>query len=337
MLAGASLLALSSVAVAKDLMPAHPLFAVQPVQHHDVRNAPKKGGGTLPTWDFKWTYNKNNYSAIFVGVNPATPSSTTVPVEIIPVEVTYQKVKENPKKGGANSPVSRTIASPIFDSTTDYVQGGTDVGTTQYEDAFQRAALWGIGGNSTNYHVLLGKPKVLKMIKAAASSQGNEFGQEVLLLPLAGFDNAIQSIVKAQPVDSLPIFLMTQTYMISGGCCIGGYHSYTGVQAYSVATYIQATGVFSQDDSALSHEVGEWMDDPETNNRVACGIYEVGDPLEGGQNGHPYGTWPYTVNGFTYHMQDLVLPPYFGAPTTTSVNGWSTFQGYSIGVCANGG
>jgi hypothetical protein len=258
MLAGASLLALSSVAVAKDLMPAHPLFAVQPVQHHDVRNAPKKGGGTLPTWDFKWTYNKNNYSAIFVGVNPSTPSSTTVPVEIIPVEVTYEKVKENPKKGGANSPLSRTIASPIFDSTTDYVQGGTDVGTTQYEDAFQRAALWGIGGNSTNYHVLLGKPKVLKMIKAAASSQGNEFGQEVLLLPLAGFDNAIQSIVKAQPVDSLPIFLMTQTYMISGGCCIGGYHSYTGVQAYSVTTYIQATGVFSQDDSALSHEVGGW-------------------------------------------------------------------------------
>jgi hypothetical protein len=333
MLAGASFLALSSVALAKDTMPAHPLFAVQPGLHPNVF----KKGTALPTWDFKWTYNKNSYTAIFVGANPASPSSVTVPVEIIPIVTTYKSVKENPKKGGAKSALKRTIASPLFDSTTDYNQGGTDIGATQYEDAFQRAALWGIGGSSSSYHVLLGTPKVLKPLTIAASSQATEFGVSVLLVNINTVDNAIQSTVKKQPVDSLPIFLMTQTFMTSGECCIGGYHSYTGTQAYSVTTYINKTGVFSQDDSALSHEVGEWMDDPETNNRVACGIYEVGDPLEGGQPGHPYGTWPYTVNGFTYHMQDLVLPPYFGAPTSTSVNGWSTFQGFTIGACSNGG
>jgi hypothetical protein len=337
MLTGASLLALSSVALAKDTMPFHPLFAVQPGLRPNVHKAT-----ALPTWKFTWTYDSKNYTATFVGANPASPASTTVPVEIIPVEVTYKKVKEDPTKGHDKSVVARTIASPIFDSTTDYNQGGTDVGSTQYEDAFQRAALWGIGGSSSSYHVLLGTPTVLKKIKVAASSQGTELGVSVLLLPLAPFDNAIQSIVKAQPVDSLPIFLMTQTYMTSGGCCIGGYHSYTGTQAYSVSTYIKNKGktvTFSQDDAALSHEVGEWMDDPETNNAVACGIYEVGDPLEGGQSGHPYGTWPYTVNGFTYHMQDLVLPPYFGAPLSTSINnGWFTFQGYTgLKVCSNGG
>jgi len=105
-------------------------------------------------------------------------------------------------------------------------------------------------------------------------------------------------------------------------------------------TYIQATGVFSQDVSALSHEVGEWLDDPLTDNRVACGIYEVGDPLEGGQSGHPYGTWTYKLHGFTYHLQDLVLPPYFGAPTTTAMPAPYdfTFQGYTgLGVCSAGG
>jgi len=332
MLAGASLLALSSVAIAKDTLPAHPLFAVQPGLRPNIHKA-----SALPTWDFKWTYSGTNYTAIFVGANPASPASNTVPVEIIPVVFKYKGTTENPSKGKAKSPLARTIASPIFDATTNYTQGGTNVGTTQYEDAFQRAALWGIGGSSSSYHVLLGAPTVLKAMKLTAQSSGTEFGVPVLLENINTFDAAIQSTVKAQPVDSLPIFLMSDTYMTSGGCCIGGYHSYTGTQAYSVTTYITKTGVFSQDDSALSHEVGEWMDDPETNNGVHCGIYEVGDPLEGGQPGHPYGTWPYTVNGFQYHMQDLVLPPYFGAPTTTSVNGWSTFQGYTIGACSNGG
>jgi hypothetical protein len=332
MLAGASVLALSSAALANDTMPAHPLFAVQPGLRPNVHKPT-----ALPTWDFKWTYNKVNYTAIFVGANPSSPASNTVPVEIIPVEMKYKTIKENPLSGKAKSPVSRTIASPIFDATTNYTQGGTNVGTTQYEDAFQRAALWGIGGSSSSYHVLLGAPTVLKKMTMAATSEATEFGVKVLLLDINTFDNAIQATVKKQPIDSLPIFITDNTYLTSGGCCIGGYHSYTGQQAYSMFTYIKKSGVFSQDDSALSHEVGEWMDDPETNNSVACGIYEVGDPLEGGQPGHPYGTWPYTVNGFTYHMQDLVLPPYFGAPTSTSVNGWSTFQGYTIGACSNGG
>ena len=44
------------------------------------------------------------------------------------------------------------------------------------------------------------------------------------------------------------------------------------------ASYISEPGDFSQDVSALSHETGEWYDDPLTNNGVACGILEVGDP-----------------------------------------------------------
>ena len=44
------------------------------------------------------------------------------------------------------------------------------------------------------------------------------------------------------------------------------------------------------------------------------------------------------LGGFTYHLQDLVTPVYFGAPTSTSVNGWQSFQGQTFStVCANGG
>ncbi len=71
-------------------------------------------------------------------------------------------------------------------------------------------------------------------------------------------------------------------------------------------------GIFAQDVSALSHESGEWMDDPlvvNTNgNTVACGILEVGDPEEGFSN---YGAFPYTLGGSTYNLQDLVVPTLF--------------------------
>ena len=79
--------------------------------------------------------------------------------------------------------------------------------------------------------------------------------------------------------------------------------------------------------SALSHEIGEWLDDPLVvntgGNPVSCGILEVGDPEEGFAN---YGDFNYTLNGFTYTLQDLTYLEYFGAPTTTSVGGERTFH-----------
>jgi hypothetical protein len=83
--------------------------------------------------------------------------------------------------------------------------------------------------------------------------------------------------------------------------------------------------------------VGEWADDPLVvninGNNTPCGNLEVGDPLENNAN---YGDFQYTANGFTYNLQDLVTLPYFGAPTSTSVNHEFTFQGESLTVCQNG-
>ena len=133
--------------------------------------------------------------------------------------------------------------------------------------------------------------------------------------------------------------ITANTYLTEGGCCIGGYHSANGEQTYANFEYITYAGDFSQDVSALSHEIGEWTDVllwPNENN-TPCGILEVGDPLEGGSNGHPYGTWPYPLHNFTYHLQDLTFPRYFGAPANTSVNDWWTFQNYPYTtICEQG-
>jgi hypothetical protein len=95
--------------------------------------------------------------------------------------------------------------------------------------------------------------------------------------------------------------------------------------------------IAASDAITLSHEVGEWADDPLVvninGNNTPCGILENGDPLENNAN---FGGFPYTVNGFTYNLQDLVTLPYFGAPASTSVNGEFTFQGEALTVCQNG-
>ena len=158
------------------------------------------------------------------------------------------------------------------------------------------------------------------------------------------FDTQINNYMTSQPQinpTKFPMFLVDNTYLTESGCCIGGYHSATGQQTYAMFDYDTHPGVFSQDVSALSHEVGEWMDDPLTNggNRTPCGIMENGDPLETGYPGHPYGTWAYLLDGFTYHLQDLVLLKYFGADPNEPVNSWWTFQGPVSGItsiCQNG-
>jgi hypothetical protein len=355
-IAGVSLFALASGAMAEDTG-MRPMFA-RGINRHDTLPGHTPLGG-LTTWTLKWTYSGTGYSAIFVGSNPKKGKSTTVPVYIIPMALTYGTTTADPTVADytGKSPVQNTVASPIFDATTDYNQGGTDVGTTQYEDAFQRANLWGTVKSHTGYHVLLGTPTVEPVqnvtVPKSEGTTTTAFGVKVIIANINWFDPIIEGLLTTLkiPANSLPIFITTQTYLSgnsgTSGCCIGGYHSYTGTQAYSHFTYISNSSntlAFSQDVSALSHEVGEWLDDPLTNNTkvpALCGtqgnkskIYEVGDPLEVDAN---YGDYNYTLNGFVYHLQDLTLPTYYGAPAATSIPFNQTFQGTKFSVCQNGG
>ena len=144
---------------------------------------------------------------------------------------------------------------------------------------------------------------------------GSPFGFTAGEVDINWFDAqlpALMSKLGIQP-HTFPIFLTYDVYLTQGGgCCIGGYHSSEGSvsnpQSYAEATYVDHPGAFSQDVSALSHEVGEWADDPLTvnynGNNTPCGILEVGDPLEGNPN---YGGYPYSLHGFTYNAHPVSL------------------------------
>jgi len=311
---------------------------------------------SLQTWNGSFNYQGTNYTYNMVGTAPSGNASTTVQVYVIPLKVVITRRKTKTTFDPAHvlsngkTVTNNTVTSPIFDSTTTYVQGGVNVGTSQYIDAFQRANFWGTVQSNPNYHLLLGGPTVLAEQTLSPSSTngklGSPFGFTAGLVDINWFDAQIQSLItkftQIQP-NAFPIFLTYDVYLTqNNGCCIGGYHSSAGSisnpQAYAHATYVDHPGDFAQDVSALSHEVGEWADDPLTvninGNNTPCGILEVGDPEEGFAN---FGGFPYALNGFTYNLQDLVTLPYFGAPTSTSVNGWLSFQGNSsLFVCSNG-
>lgn len=338
----------------EDTMPARPMYGhLKPNLRADI----KTPATALTTWNGTFTYKGKTYKYNMVGTVPTTGTTTTIPTFIIPVKLSYVTSKgttsfsPNSKLSNGQTAIQNIETSPMFATGVDFVSNGTDMGSTQYIDAFQRGNFWGQVSTATGYHLLLGTPKVLPALNltvpTADGQIGNEFGVRVGLADINWFDAQLQAyITKTKSIvpNSLPIFVTYDAYLTSGGCCIGGYHNAMGSvsapQAYAHFTYINKTGAFSQDVSALSHEVGEWADDPlvvnTSGNTVSCGILEVGDPEEVDTN---YGDFPYTLTGFTYHLQDLTFLPYFGAPTTTSVGGSLTFQGnpFSLTPCSNGG
>lgn len=356
-IAASLLLACASVAFAQetrypDILEAKPMFKAGP-NHMEV--ATRAPAANLAQWNGGFTDLTNKkITYTMVGTDPSKGSvSTTVPVYIIPIKMVYGKTNGNhtfdPKNhvlSNGKTAVNNIIASPIFDPGVNFTQGGTDLGTTQYVDAYQRGNFWKYVHLHTGYHVLLGKPTVLaeQTVTVPASLGGvfnNPFGSGIVgTYDINAFDAKLQSyMTKFAQINPgvLPLFVTYDIFLTSGGCCIGGYHNANGAQpggqTYAHATYVDSRGSFSQDVSALSHEICEWMDDPFVDNRVHCNdnsLMENGDPLEGNAN---YGAFPYTLGGFTYNLQSLVFIGYFGAPKSTSVHSWYSFQHDMSHVC----
>jgi len=350
---------LASLAFAQDanyprILDAKPMYKAGPA-HLD--RAPQSPAAALTQWNGSFVdLLKNKINYVMVGTDPSTSNvSTTIPVYIIPIRMVYPKTNGNhtfdpvkTKVSNGQTVINNIISSPIFNPGLNFTQGGTNLGTTQYIDAFQRGNFWKYVKKNTAYHVLLGQPKVLaaQSITVPASLGGvfqNPFGSGIVgTYDINAFDAKLQGYIKKFTQINpgvLPLFVTYDVYLTSGGgCCIGGYHNSNGLapggQTYAHTTYEDAAGSFAQDVSALSHEIGEWMDDPfPGDNFVACGdnsYMEVGDPLENNAN---FGAFPYSLGGFTYNLQSLVFIGYFGAPRATSVHSWLSFQHDEAHVC----
>jgi hypothetical protein len=362
----ASLAALAGVAVITSVASAAPQGDGQarpmtyvptdtsPLQYEPGKAPPPTA--TLQTWSGGFTdLTGRSITFKMVGQDPSTSNTAThIKVVLIPVVMVYGASNGNmtldpTAKGtggkGKSTVISMLGKSPMFDDGADFTSGSIDCGQTQYVDAFQRCNFWSSVQTNTGYHTLLDntkikglKPLTINVTSAQGKIEPNPFGSGVVgTMSSSAFQGQLTTYLtnnatKITP-DIFPFFISYDTYLTSGGCCIGGFHSARGAQSYGYTTYEDSAGSFSEDIDAVSHEVAEWMDDPFTANHVNCqdnSILEVGDPIEVLPN---YGTFTVKLNKFTWHPQSLAMMPYFGDATSVSANGWTALHNDITNVC----
>jgi len=324
--------------------------------------ASARAGTTVPEYTASVKVGTRNFTYTIVGKNPAikvTNPSTTVQAVIIPLLMKFSNGDNwNPAKADSCDPgvsaLARTKKSPIFVSQS-WAFGGTSVGTGQVTDAFQRAEFWKFtqpSGVNPGFHVKLS----VKTIPAVTINVPNAQAAEATigcgngLLGAANInwlDTHLQSVVlpslAGQGVGTtvFPIFLLHNFVEFignTGNCCVLGFHNSVstaaGAQTYGLAEYDNSRSPLSgiSDITALSHEVGEWQNDPDTVNPTPSWGHigqvtncqanlEVGDPLSG-------STFADAVNGFTYHPQELAFFSWFYHQSPSlGVNGWFSDQG----------
>lgn len=318
-------------------------------------------GTTVPEYTASVTVGGTKYTYSIVGKNPAvkhTNPATTVHAEIVPLIMkftngdTWNPTKIDSCDSGASA-LTRVQNSPIVKSQS-WTWGGTAIGTGQVTDAFQRAEFWkyaqptGINpgfGVSLAFKTLAPVTITVPVADEATFSIGCGNG----LLGAANLnwlDPFLQSTVipslasKGVGPTNFPIFVLHNFVEYIGNigqCCVLGYHNIfstsAGAQTYGLAMY-DNSGAFngSSDISAMSHEVGEWQNDPDTANPTPAwgnigqvsgcqNNLEVGDPLTG-------TVYTDTVNGFTYHPQELAFFSWFYHQSPSlGVNGWYSNQG----------
>ena len=297
-------------------------------------------------------------NSVFAGVDPTTHLILTKPgVTVFDPTIPDDSCLSAPN----DNPLKLVQQSPIF-QPFDFNFGGTDMGTVQTTNAFQRGEFFqlishGQNANGVTYQVVLNPvttaAKIIVNIPAAdgvaypsAAFGGCPTGKEGII-DIAVYEPAIISLftqLASQGVDpsTFPLYLLHNVVecegkkagcatLNSGACCILGFHDASGAQTFGSAEFDTSEIFVSPvpDVSIMSHEVAEWMNDPFGNNPTPAWGH-IGQ-VTGCQNnlevGDPLsGTLAPPIfnpkNGFTYHMQELAFFSWFYGAPSVGVNNW---------------
>ena len=289
-----------------------------------------------------------------VGTDPSIPGAgtTNVPVIIVPISLNFGGqaliTPDSVPCDDSSSAISRVVNSPIF-TLNDWPDGSINLGHTQFGDAFQRANFWSlVSDRSPDYHVMLQPISTLPTLNVDVPPvPGANFfpsffcpSQPYGQVPIEIMDSVVSSLVVSQHItpDTLLILVTYDTVFLppQGGVFVG-YHSIQGNQTYIVSSYVDDGFSFTSgyagtyDTAILSHEIGEWMDNPLGLNQVPAwggfGIQqtcddrlEVGDPL----TGKAY-VFSDPATRFPYHLQELAYFSWF----SRNIPSLSIYQRYS--------
>ena len=327
----------------------------------DVRNVHPGVATTIPyfTSSVKSPLDGKTYNYSIVGKDP-TKSVGVTKVNYVPIVlvITYPDgTVLDATQPGCNDTVSvadRFFKGPNFEASP-LVSNGVKVGSVQITTAFQRAEFYN-SLKSKKYStklvaavdpiiVKVNAPSAAKTVAGVCAGTAHNIGE----IDINWYDNEVITLSNQYATTTeVPVVLSYNTMLTSGGgCCIIGYHdvySHNGnPQFYSVGAYNDA-GVFGstpiEDIHAWTHELGELINDPFTNNPTPAWGHigqvggcqnnlEVGDPLTGTAFVHKY-------KGFTYHPQELAFFDWFFRTPSQGTGGKYSFEGTfttSQGAC----
>ena len=333
---------------------------------------------TLPLWQHSEDYPAGNpYTYTMIGGNPFTAGAgtTTISTPVIAIQFvdssnTVISDASQPASdcGSTQSAVGLTLTSPMFENSVP----DPEKTQRQWVDALQRANFnqqTKTGGISPNYHTLLSgsTPFVLQIhVPDADISEnlGNSCGIDVGISD-TWFEPVLQNAVSnldgngTLKTNTLPIFIMYNTYLCPGGTCSGsailGFHSLQqdgqGLQIYGIFDY-DLTGDwnngFPLNTGTMSHELAEAFNDPLGINAVPTWGYigqtqgscqnnlEPGDPLSASFPGSPslvLDTYNVGGNPVQYFLQDMAFHSWFfreSTPTSAQVANADGAGNYSI-------
>jgi hypothetical protein len=346
----------------------------------------QSSGLQLPVFNYQVVSSRdgNLYQGVIVGRDPKERGSNAqvnVTTQVVPIVLKFRtlgtavdlntgiittvsgRAKSDPTVADTgclarpnNVPLTLLTQSPIL-KNADFIFGGTDVGNTQYTDAFQRASFWMLIDRS-DYHVRLGPVSVLPplVVNVPAASglslAANVFEPTFSMCSPEGIVDinfldavVVDQLTKLPGVNpgTFPMFMIYNTGMSIGdptnlgNCCAGGYHSINPAGPITFQTYspfdFDVSGFFvpsANDTAIVSHEAGEWINDPYViNDTPAWGHtgqvggcqnnLEVGDPLTGMNAGSVV-----MPNGFTYHLQELAFFSWFFGNPSLGVHRWDS-------------
>jgi hypothetical protein len=361
----ATVASLPAIISAQDQSPAfQALYKSDPLRDNTPEQAMQESvaGSTIPMWPYsldlcvtfqgiEWC--QGPYNGGIMGAAPASNVTTNIPTYIIPLIVklgsyTFDPTVPDAKCFGGKVPLDAVQKSPMFNNSGPFKWGNPPVnfGTTQYVDALQRAEWYPGDASYGNWHTIFQVHTTSTQTFTPTSGviYGTPCGGMLAAIDI----NELYTYVRNTLIPSLsnqgvtaatfPVIVMYNVVETdSGSCCILGYHLAYGSPMQVVAwSMFDTSGLLgnSQDITALSHELAEAVNDPTGVNPAppwgsGCQTnFEVGDPLVG-------VLYPsISLNGYTYHPQELAMMPWFYHKNTglgwTSTNG--TFKGYS-NVC----
>jgi len=362
--------------------------SVQAVVANGAAAGKTSGANLLPVFNYQVVSSRDGhlYQGVIVGANPLTRGSAakvSVKAQLIPVVLHFHTLgvavdlktgivstaagdrTSDPTMpdtacfaGPVNVPVDAVSQSPLF-KNADFNFGGTDVGTTQYIDAFQRGNFWSeIDRN--NYHTLLNLQMLSPWVIDVPADLGLSLNPDIFqpAFGLCGPEGLVEiDFLRAAVVAELanrkdvnpgtfPMFMLYNAGMPVGdptnlgNCCVGGFHSINPAGPITFQTFspfdFDVSGLFLtafNSTAVASHEIAEWVNDPYIINRTplwghtgqvaGCqGNLEVGDPLSGTEAPRIVGK-----NGITYRLQELAFFSWFFGDPSLGIHGWDSNNG----------